>query len=391
MKKNIRNLNFLLLAFMIIYSVIGLIMILSASSVAAVLKYQVASNYFFLKQLTFTIVGYVIGYIIIHIPTSKYSKLSLYRLFMYGMIFLLLLVLFFGKIAGGAKSWIGIGSRRIQPLEFSKIALIIYLAVYYYKFSLKQYKKTWKYLVAIFYPVVLSIIVFFLLVKQPDLGGALIIAAITALVFFSIPKTKKNRKYVYRVLLFALAFGGIFFLAFKDKIFDDYQKERFVFMNPCSRYKEDTGYQVCNSYIAIHNGGVGGVGSGNSTQKYMYLPEAHTDFIFAILVEELGLVVGILIIIGYFIILFIILKIAKSAHNLRNSILAYGVFTYLFAHIAINLLGILGLIPLTGVPLPFLSYGGSYNICVIVSLFIVQRINIETRLNRAEESIKKIK
>ena len=391
MKKNIRNLNFLLLAFMIIYSVIGLVMILSASSVAAVLKYQVASNYFFLKQLAFTIAGYVMGYILIHIPTSKYGKLSLYRLFMYGMIFLLLLVLLFGTIAGGAKSWLGIGNRRIQPLEFTKIALIIYLAIYYYKFSLKQYKKTWRYLLAIFYPVALAVLVFFLLVKQPDLGGALIIAAITGLVFFSIPKTKKNRKYVYRVLLGLLALGSIFIFIFKDRIFDDYQKERFVFMNPCSRYKEDTGYQVCNSYIAIHNGGIGGVGSGNSTQKYMYLPEAHTDFIFAILVEELGLVVGILIIIGYFIMLFIILKIAKSAHNLRNSILAYGVFAYLFAHIAINLLGILGLIPLTGVPLPFLSYGGSYNICVIVSLFIVQRINIETRLNRVEEGIKKIK
>lgn len=391
MKKNMKNLNFLLLAFMIIYSVGGLVMILSASSVAAVLKYNVASNYFFLKQLTYSIIGYVIGYLLIHIPTSKYGKLSLYRIFLYGMMILLFIVLFFGSIGGGARSWIGIGSRRMQPLEFTKLALIIYLSIYYYKFSLKQYKKTWKYLVAILYPVVLALVIFFLLLQQPDLGGALIIAAITALVFFSIPKTKKNRKIVYRVILFFLVLAGIVGFAFKDKIFDDYQKERFTFLNPCSRYKEDTGYQVCNSYIAIHNGGLGGVGSGNSSQKYMYLPEAHTDFIFAILVEELGLIVGIITVIGYFIMLFIILKIAKSAHNLRNSILAYGVFAYLFSHIVINLLGILGVIPLTGVPLPFLSYGGSYNICVIVSLFIVQRVNIETRLNRAEENMKKLK
>ena len=391
MKRNMKNLNFLLLLFMIIYSVIGLVMILSASSVAAILKYHVSSNYFFLKQLSFTIIGYVVGYILIHIPTSKYSKLSLYRLFMYGMIASLLIVLFVGKIAGGAKSWIEIGSRRIQPLEFTKIALIIYLSIYYYKFSLKQYKKTWQYLVALFYPVVLSLIIFFLLIKQPDLGGALIVAAIMALVFFSIPKTKKNRKIVYRIVFGGLLLCGLLCFAFRDKIFDDYQKERFTFLNPCSRYKDDTGYQVCNSYIAIHNGGISGVGGGNSTQKYMYLPEAHTDFIFAILVEELGLIVGILVVLGYFIMLFIILKIAKSAQNLRNSILAYGVFAYLFAHIAVNLLGILGLIPLTGVPLPFLSYGGSYNICVIVSLFIVQRINIETRISREQENIKNIK
>ncbi len=391
MKKNIKNINFLLLGFMLLYSVIGVVMILSASSVAAILKYNVAANYFFLKQITFTIIGYVIGYLLIHIPTSKYSKLGLYRVFMYGMIVLLFSVLFIGKIAGGAKSWLEIGSRRIQPLEFTKIALIIYLAIYYYKFSQKQIKNTWKYLVGLFYPVMLSILIFFLLVKQPDLGGALIIAAITALVFFSIPKTKKNKKIVYRIITFSLIAIALLLYVFKDTFFDDYQKERFTFLNPCSRYKEDTGYQVCNSYIAIHNGGIGGVGGGNSTQKYMYLPEAHTDFIFAILVEELGLVIGILVVVGYFVMLFIILKIAKSAQNLRNSILAYGVFAYLFAHITINLLGILGLIPLTGVPLPFLSYGGSYNICVIVSLFIVQRVNIETRITRLEENIKRIK
>ena len=160
------------------------------------------------------------------------------------------------------------------------------------------------------------------------------------------------------------------------------------FLNPCSRYKEDSGYQVCNSYIAIHNGGLRGVGLGNSTQKYMYLPEAHTDFIFSIIVEELGLIIAVLIIIGYFVMLFAILKIAKKATNLRNSILAYGIFTYIFAHIIINLMGILGIIPLTGVPLPFLSYGGSYGICVVIAMAIIQRINIE---NRVEEKRNKIK
>ena len=120
------------------------------------------------------------------------------------------------------------------------------------------------------------------------------------------------------------------------------------------------------------------------------LPEAHTDFIFPIICEELGLIVGIVILIGYFIMLYIILNIAKEASNLRDSILAYGVFAYLLAHILINILGVLGLIPLTGVPLPFLSYGGSYDISVIVSLFIVERVNIENKNNKALKKIEKL-
>ena len=174
-------------------------------------------------------------------------------------------------------------------------------------------------------------------------------------------------------------------------ILQSYQVSRILnYTNPCQRYSDDTGYQVCNGYIAIHNGGLWGVGLGNSTQKYLYLPEAHTDFIFPIICEELGLIVGILVVTGYFIILFLILSIAKETSNLRNSILAYGIFAYLLAHILVNLLGVLGLIPLTGVPLPFLSYGGSYNLCVIIALFIVQRINVENKEDKIKKKIENL-
>ena len=140
----------------------------------------------------------------------------------------------------------------------------------------------------------------------------------------------------------------------------------------------------------MHNGGLFGTGLGSSTQKYLYLPEAHTDFIFAVLCEELGLVFGIVIVLGYFVMLFIILNIAKEAGNLRNSILAYGVFAYILAHILINLLGVLGLVPLTGVPLPFLSYGGSYNLNVIIALSIVQRVNIENKQDAHRKKIENL-
>ena len=389
MKNNLKNMNYLLLFLMVFYTILGIVMILSASSVAAVLRYDVASNYFAFKQVRYYILAYFAGVFVIAIPTSKYKYI--YRLFLYGMIGLLISVLFVGKISGGAQAWLEMGGRRIQPLEFAKIALIIYFSIYYYKFSLKTFKNKWLYTFFALYPIILSVIIFFLLVKQPDLGGAIIIAFIAAFVFFSIPMAKKNKKFVYKIVAILMIVGLLGVVIFKDKIFDQYQLNRLNFINPCSRYKEDSGYQVCNSYIAIHNGGLKGVGLGNSTQKYMYLPEAHTDFIFSIVVEELGLIFAIFIVIGYFVMLFAILKIAKKANNLRNSILAYGIFTYIFAHIVINLMGILGLIPLTGVPLPFLSYGGSYGICVVIAMAIIQRINIESRLEEKRNKIKNLK
>ena len=154
------------------------------------------------------------------------------------------------------------------------------------------------------------------------------------------------------------------------------QMQRFNFSNPCERIL-DTGNQVCNCYIAINNGGLTGVGLGNSTQKYLYLPEPYTDFIYAIIVEELGVVIGVILILLYIFILYRILLIGRRSPNNRGAVLCYGVASYIFFHIAVNLLGIMGLMPMTGVPLPFMSYGGSFTICLIAALTIVQRVSVE--------------
>ncbi len=385
MKKVFSNMNFLLLILMIIYSVFGLLMIFSASSVAAVLRYKVPTNYFFIRQLIWLILGYSIGMIVLHIPTKLYRYGS--KIAMFGILFLLCGIFVAGSIAGGAQSWYEMGFANFQPLELAKIVLIVYLAVYYHRIASKKKISLWN----LIYPLIIAVAIFILIAMQPDFGGAFIIFVITALIFFSLPIGKKHKKLIYQilgvgvlVLFFAVTFLG-------KSILHSYQVSRILnFTNPCQRYSDDTGYQVCNGYIAIHNGGLGGVGLGNSTQKYLYLPEAHTDFIFPIICEELGLIVGIIVVVGYFVMLFIILNIAKETDCLRNSILAYGIFAYLLAHILINLLGVLGLIPLTGVPLPFLSYGGSYNLCVIISLFIVQRINVENKQNKLRKKIENL-
>ena len=200
-----------------------------------------------------------------------------------------------------------------------------------------------------------------------------------------------SRKLIRKFSLLVIGLIGVVILTYiatDGKILKEYQKARFNFFDPCERYQEESGYQLCNSFIAFTNGGMSGQGIGKSTQKYLYLPESYTDFIFPIIVEEWGAWVGSLIVVLYAFVIYRIYKIAREASDLHGSLIAYGVCVYLFLHVVINLLGVMGLAPLTGVPLPFLSYGGSYVISLIISLAIVERIAIE---NNTKKMIKKKK
>lgn len=375
MKKFWRKIDLPLFCMMIIYSIMGIVLILSASSVSAVLRYGVSSYYFFIRQTIFVVASFLVGFfLVLKIPTSKYKGVASFLMIL--IIAALIGLFFYGKITNNAISWYRIGMFSLQPSEFAKSILIIYMACFYQR-SLKQ-KNGNLYFNLI--PIALAVVIFILVAMQPDLGGALIIAGITFLIFLIVPLPKQNQLKLLKVLGVALVLGVIMLLYSGTDILNSRQLSRLQFKAPCSRYTEDTGYQVCNGFIAIHNGGLFGVGLGNSTQKYLYLPEAHTDFIFPILVEELGTIVGIIVLIGYIYILYRILKIGKSAKgNVRNMILCYGTFTMILLHLLVNLMGVLALIPLTGVPLPFLSYGGSFTINVLIMLFVVQRVAIENK------------
>lgn len=385
MKKVISKMNIPLLLLMLVYSVFGLIMIFSASSVTAVLRYGYDSNHFFVRQLVWLLGSYFIGFIILFIPTKFYRFVS--KIAMYGIIGVLALIFFAGSIAGGAKSWYDTGLFSIQPTEFAKIILIVYMAVYYNKIASKKNMTFMQF----FWPIILAALLFVLIAMQPDLGGAIIVFLITIMLFFSLPFGKGHKKNVLKLGVGGVVVGLAALLLFGGNLLEPYQVRRLTeFSNPCQRYSDESGYQVCNGYIAIHNGGLFGVGLGDSTQKYSYLPEAHTDFIFPIICEELGAIIGIIVVFGYMVMLYLVLRVAKSTYNIRDSILCYGVFAYMLAHILINLLGVLGLIPLTGVPLPFLSYGGSYALSLIVGLFIVHRVNIENKLEKSKQLIKSL-
>ena len=385
MKKLFSKMDIWLLIIMIIYSIVGLIMIFSASSVSTVLRYHVPQYHFFLRQAIFLFGSFVLGFlIVIRFPTSKYKYIAPFAIV--GIIVALIGLFAYGQITNNAQSWYDLGFFNLQPSEFSKSIIIVFLAVAYSRLEKKKVNNIYAFLI----PVAICLFIAVLIALQPDFGTALIICGIVFFIFISIPYVKQNFIKVLKIGVVCLVVAALALLYSGAEIFNSRQMKRFEFRNPCERYQEDTGYQVCNGFIAIHNGGLFGVGLGNSSQKYLYLPESHTDFIFPIIVEELGLLVGVLLIVGYMIMLWRILKIARAAENLRLSILAYGVFLYLLFHILINLLGILALIPLTGVPLPLLSYGGSFTINVVIMLFVVERVNIENKTIRAKREMASI-
>ena len=383
MRKLFSKMDIPLFILTIFFVVVGLVMIYSASSISSVVRYGYAPYHFFIRQAIFVSVSLFVGiFIIIKLPTRTYGFLAWPALI--AVILALVFLFINGRMTNNAISWYDLGFFSLQPSEFAKSILIIFSAIYYNKLHYRKVKNIYAYLV----PLAFGIMIACLVAMQPDLGSAAIIGGIVFLTFISIPMVQNNMIRVIKVLVIGVVIAAIIVLYSGSDLLNSMQMDRLTFRNPCSRYTEVTGYQVCNGFIAINNGGLFGVGLGNSTQKYLYLPESHTDFIFPIIVEELGLIFGIILILGYAWMLFRILKIAKASENLRCSVLAYGTFWFLTLHILINLLGILALIPLTGVPLPLLSYGGSFTVNVIVMLFIVQRVNIENKINKTKREIK---
>ena len=385
MKKLISKMDLWLLLLMLVFTIFGLLMIFSSSSIAAVLRYQVESSYFFKKQLIVVVAAFLAGFfIVLKVPTKYYRFMAPFLAF--GIIAVLSLLFIYGKVTNGAQSWYRSGIFSIQPAEFAKSIMIVCMAVFYHRIYNKKNGNKYASLLPLGFGILLAVLIFL----QPDLGGALIVAGIAGLIFVAIPLNKEFKQSIYKIIGIGIIIAAIVVVFTGQTLLNSMQSSRLNFLNPCSRYTEDTGYQVCNGYIAIHNGGLFGVGLGNSTQKYLYLPESHTDFIFPIICEELGAIVGVATILGYAAILYRIFKIAKKTDNLRNSILAYGTFLLILAHILVNLLGVLGLIPLTGVPLPFLSYGGSFNLNIIIMLFVVQRVAIENSESATRKKIQNI-
>ena len=375
MKKIFSKMDKTLLIITFIFFVFGLIMVLSASSMESYMRYNFSPYHYFFRQLFFLIIG-IFGFMFMIIfPTKNYKLFDKLILFIVTMSLVGLLV--YGHTANNAASWYKFGPITIQPSEFAKIAIIVYLSVYYHR-NKESLDNQW----TIIKPILYMVVIAFLVAIQPDLGTAMIIGMLTLFIFYAVPINKKYRSIFNKIFVGGILVVALVLLTTGGKFLQSYQLERFNFIDPCERYQEDSGYQLCNSFIAFKNGGLKGQGLGSSTQKYLYLPESYTDFIFPIIVEEWGLIIGIIILILYMLVLFRIIKVARNATTLQNSLIVYGVFAYILLHIMINLGGVMGVIPLTGVPLPFLSYGGSYTICLMIALGLVQRVAIESNTKK---------
>ena len=369
MSKLFNKMDKILLILTIVMFVFGLFMILDASSMKSFLEYGTNTK-FFSKQLVILIASLFTSIVVLMIPTKKYKRIIVPITIV--ILVLLLYLIIAGVNTNEAKSWIYIGSFGLQPSEFAKLGLILFMSIFY--------KSNLKYLnnyIAALLPVGLGALYFLLVFLQPDGGTGIIIFFITAMMFYASPVKKeiKLKTTMYGAVFVVIVLLGL--LITGKSIFNGMQQSRFNYLKPCTRYQDPTGYQVCNGYIAINNGKLISISPGNSQQKYLYLPEAFTDFIFPIIVEEFGLITGIVIILVLMIIIYRILLLAKKSVSVQNAMICYGVACYIFLHTIINLVGVLGLLPLTGVPLPFLSYGGSFALTLSLALAIVQRISIE--------------
>lgn len=385
-KQNLKNMNGLLLFLTMLMFIYGLFNIVTASSREAEVMYNVSLYYYFFRQLKMLVLGLIGSFIIINVDTKKYPFISF---ILYIIIFgLLIYMLFHGTADRGSINWINLPFiGRFQPSEAAKPISIVFFAFILDKLSKQvndESNQRWKYIFALFLVMfILPGIIFF----QNDMGTAFILLSITGIMFLGGPvKTKdKIRAGMICALLIVLV-GGARYVT-KGYVLTEEQVSRITdFVKPCNKYT-DGGYQACNDFIAINNGGLRGVGIGESKQKYSYIPEPHTDSVFAIIAEEYGFIFTTAIMVIYFLILRTILKIAYDADNLMNKYICLGCAGYIFLHVVINIGGLIGLLPMTGVPLPFLSYGGTFAISLIGMLAIVQRVAIETNLNKKKVKI----
>lgn len=359
MKKRIRNISksssrpglpisFIMLVLPIIISLVGLIFVFESSSIRALS--ETGDSFHYLKLQGFWIVFGIIG--MFFFSYFNYKNLYLFSFpFLALTIILLLAVLIpgIGTRVNGTQGWIDLGFFNMQPSEFAKVALIIYLSSW---FSKKEKSKFLPFMMLLGFLILL-------IMMQPDLGAATIIFSLAIAIYYL---AGKNLRYL--LFLFPVSVAGFLLLVFAAP----YRLRRLTaFLNP-TEDPQGVGYHINQILISLSNGGLFGQGFGASRQKYLFLPEAHTDSIFAIYGEELGFIGSVILIGTYVFFLYKLLKIYESTSDRFAQLLVGGILAFFGLQIMINLGGMVGLMPLTGVPLPFISYGGSH---ILISFALV--------------------
>ncbi|MCG7337905.1 FtsW/RodA/SpoVE family cell cycle protein [Staphylococcus sp. ACRSN] len=371
----------------VLLGAIGVIMVYSASMVSAskgtlTSGVPVAANYFMKRQFLFFVMGFlVIIFISMFININAIKNVEIQKFIVLSTLALLLLTILVGKEVNGSKNWINLGFFSIQSSEFLKLASIFYLSYIIDKFLTLKNDYKLKHMIP---PLGVLGVGLLLVLMQGDLGGTLLtVAIIGSILLYSEIKNK--------IKLQILAFTAIPMLLyiFYTLIFDSknlYRLKRIqVVLNPF-KYENGDGYQLTSALTSIGNGGMFGKGLGNGILKRGYLPEPHTDFIFTVISEETGLIGVLFVLALYGFVLFKGLVYANRTDNHFYKLICVGVVSYLFMQVFINLAGISGMIPLTGVTLPMLSYGGSSIMSVSLALgsmiAVIRKIKQEEIIKR---------
>lgn len=323
----------------------GIVMVYSASS--AIANNSWGNSFFFIrKQAISAVIGCMLLMGTAMTPYRMYRRFAYMFLAIAAVLIVLTQVPGIGHSAGGAARWIKIGAFSMQPSEFARLAFIIYLA-----YSITKKQELIKDFSIGFLPHVIFFLIFAILIMlQPDFGSVAILAMITWIMMF----VGGVRLFHLLVSLLPMIPVGIFVM-----ISASYRMERLVsYLDPW-KHRSDEGYQIVNSLMAFGSGGVWGKGLGNGYQKLFYLPEPHTDFIFSVIGEELGLWGVLLILTVFAVVILRGIAIARNTDDMFGSLLATGIVTGLGLQTCINMGVALGLLPTKGLALPFLSYGGS--------------------------------
>jgi len=340
---------------------IGIIMVSSASNIWAQYRFADAL-YFGKRQFLFATIGLIAMYIVSKIPYHTWRTYSKHILFI--CIFLLVAVLIpgFGLVRGGARSWIGVGAFSIQPAEFIKLGLLVFIA----DRVAERQKKIISFTKGLGPLLALIFFCFGLIMLQPDLGtGLILVSSCFILLFISGAQIKH---FLFLATLGVMGLAGLIASA-------PYRISRITaFINPWDDPLGD-GFQIIQSMYAIGPGGLFGLGFGNSLQKYFYLPEPHNDFIFSIIAEELGFIGAVFILFLFFYLLWRGVQIAINAPDKFGSLLAIGIVLQISLQVIINVSVVIGLIPVTGITLPFLSYGGSSLTLTLAAMGILINIS----------------
>lgn len=357
-RRFITNFDWLLFLVAILISTAGIINLYSAGNSA-----DVEHNTVYIRQIYWVAISYVF---MICILSVDYRRLADWAGYIYGgMIVLLVAVFIVGKTVSGSQRWIDLGPMRFQPSEMAKLVIVIVLAAYFYR---KDIKKGYG-LKDLAVPTIIVLIPFVLIAKQPDLGtGLLLLCVLGSMVLFVRIKLGS--------FLVLLGFG-LTSLPFVWSVMKDYQKRRVQSFLWPERDPLGSGYQCLQSKIAVGSGKILGKGYLEGSQsKLNFLPEQHTDFALSVFAEEWGFIGSVLLIALYFGFIFLALNIAIRSKEKFGTLLGFGIVAMIFWQLVINTCMVLGLLPVVGVPLPLISYGGSSTITTMAGVALLLNIRM---------------